>query len=168
MSAVTRNRLIRPIHLFLPAVSLCISASSLAATSNSNLSVSSTVLSACSVTGSSLAFGSYTNTQIDNSAAVSITCTNGTAYNVGLDAGGGSGASTAVRKMTGSISGTLSYSLYKDSGRSTVWGNTVGSDTAIGTGTGSAQSISVYGRVPGGQNADVGIYSDTVTVTLTY
>ncbi|MBC3918402.1 spore coat U domain-containing protein [Undibacterium sp. CY18W] len=165
MSNANRHRLI---HQLLPAVFLCMTASSFAATSTGSLSVSSTVLAACSVTGASLAFGSYTNAQIDNSAAVSVTCTNGTSYNVGLDAGGGSGATMASRKMTGSVSGTLSYSLYKDAGRSTVWGNTVGSDTAIGTGTGSAQSMSVYGRVPSGQNVDAGVYSDTVTVTLTY
>ncbi|MBC3917084.1 spore coat U domain-containing protein [Undibacterium sp. CY18W] len=165
MTNANRNRLITKLFA---AVCLCVSATSFAATSTGSLSVSATVLSACSVTGASLAFGTYASSQIDNSAAVSVTCTNGTSYNVGLDAGGGSGATMAVRKMTGSVSGTLSYSLYKDAGRSTVWGNTVGSDTTIGTGTGAAQSISVYGRVPAGQSVTAGVYSDTVTVTLTY
>ncbi|PXX42098.1 Csu type fimbrial protein [Undibacterium pigrum] len=158
----------RQIAKLLTVLCLCTTANGFAATSTGTLSVSSTVLSACSVTGASMAFGSYTATQIDNSAAISITCTNGTAYNIGMDAGGGSGASTAVRKMTGSVSGTLNYSLYKDSGRSVVWGNTVGTDTLLGTGTGAAQSVSVYGRVPSGQIADAGVYSDSVTITLTY
>ncbi|MFZ6872203.1 spore coat U domain-containing protein [Undibacterium sp. Di27W] len=158
----------RQIAKLLTALCLCTSVNSFATTSTGTLAVSSTVLSACAVTGASLAFGTYASSQIDNSASISITCTNGTAYNIGLDAGGGSGATTAVRKMTGSIAGTLNYSLYKDAGRSVVWGNSIGTDTATGTGTGAAQSVSVYGRVPSGQLAGVGVYSDTVTITLTY
>ncbi|MFZ6658280.1 Csu type fimbrial protein [Undibacterium sp. TJN19] len=152
----------------LPALLLCASSSVFAVTTSGTLAVSATVASACSVTGSTLAFGAYTSAQIDNSASLTVICTNSTPYNVGLDVGSGSGATLAVRKMTGSVSGTLNYSLYKDSGRSTVWGNTVGTDTATGTGNGLSQSMTVYGRVPAGQNPGVGVYSDSVTVTLTY
>ena len=42
----------------------------------------------------------------------------------------------------------LPYELYRDSARSLRWGNTLTVDTASGTGTGSAQQLTIYGRVP--------------------
>ncbi len=49
-----------------------------------------------------------------------------------------------------------------------MWGNTIGTDTVAGTGTGSNQSLTVYGRVPV-QSTPVGAtYTDTVIVTVTY
>ena len=63
---------------------------------------------------------------------------------------------------------TVTYSLYSDSGHSTVWGNTIGSDTVTGTGSGSPQSFTVYGRVPPQATAAPGTYNDTITVTVTY
>jgi len=37
-----------------------------------------------------------------------------------------------------------------------------------GTGTGAAQNLTVYGRIPASQFPGAGSYSDTVVVTLTY
>jgi spore coat protein U-like protein len=58
--------------------------------------------------------------------------------------------------------------LYSDSGRTTNWGNTVGTDTVSGTGTGSAQSLTAYGRIPSQPTPAPATYSDTIVVTLTY
>ena len=102
------------------------------------------------------------------STSVVVICTTGTPYNVGLDAGVGSGASVTTREMTGAGATTLGYSLYTTSGYGTVWGNTVGSNTVLGAGTGVAQTLTVYGRIPVGENVVPGAYTDTVTVTLTY
>jgi spore coat protein U-like protein len=57
-----------------------------------------------------------------------------------------------------------------DSARSVVWGDGVAPNGSFtGTGTGAAQSSTVYGRVPTGQGAAaIGSYSDTVVVTITY
>ena len=63
---------------------------------------------------------------------------------------------------------TVNYSLYTDIARSTVWGNTVGTDTKSGTGNGSAQTLTVYGQLPAGQYPTPGSYSDTITATITY
>ena len=145
-----------------------------ATTTNTTFSVTATVNAVCSVGASTLGFGVYNPTSasnLDNTTTVNVTCTNGTAYNVGLDAGTGSGATVAVRKMTRTAGGTetVNYSLYQDSGRTTVWGNTVSTDTVAGTGNGSAQPLTVFGRVPGSQTTTpVASYSDTITVTVTY
>ena len=61
----------------------------------------------------------------------------------------------------------VTYELYRNTGRTLRWGNTLGTDTQAGTGTGTAQSQTVFGRVAP-QTPNVGSYSDTVTVTVTY
>lgn len=90
-----------------------------------------------------------------------------TPYNIGLDAGTGTGATVAVRKMT-SGANAVNYSLYSDSGHTTVWGNTVGTNTVAATGNGSTQSYTVYGRVTAQTTPAPGTYTDTITVTVTY
>lgn len=52
--------------------------------------------------------------------------------------------------------------------RTTVWGNTVGTDTVSATASGSAQSHTVYGRVPPQTSPAPASYTDTITVTVTY
>jgi spore coat protein U-like protein len=140
-----------------------------AATASNTLDVSATVTSNCAVTTTALAFGNInvtTGADFDTTGGISVTCTNGTAWTAEADAGGGTGATTAVRKMT-SGSDLLNYALYSDSGRTTIWGTGASEDIAS-TGTGVAQAMTIYGRVPSGQTAPAGAYTDTVNVTVTY
>jgi spore coat protein U-like protein len=137
------------------------------ATSTSTFQVTATVASSCTVTATSLAFGNYTLAQLDGTSTITATCTNGTTYTIGLDAGTFSGATTSTRRMTGPSAAGLSYSLFSDSGRTTNWGNATGSWVS-GTGTGAAQVLTVYGRIPANQTALIGSYTDTVTVTVTF
>ena len=65
-------------------------------------------------------------------------------------------------------SSTINYSLYTTSARTTVWGNTVGTDTVAGTGNGASQAYTVYGRVPAQSTPSPGTYSDTVVLTISY
>src|SRR5436190_1433424 len=64
----------------------------------------------------------------------------------------------------------LNYNIYTTSARTTVWGDGTASTATIGgTGSGSAQSVTVYGRVGSGQTSlPAGAYADTVAVTVTY
>ena len=137
------------------------------ATTTSTFQVTATVASSCTVTATSLAFGNYTLAQLDGSSTITATCTNGTTYTIGLDAGSFAGATTSTRRMTGPSAAGLSYSLFSDSGRTTNWGNVAGSWVS-GTGTGAAQVLTVYGRIPANQTALIGNYTDTVTVTVTF
>jgi spore coat protein U-like protein len=70
--------------------------------------------------------------------------------------------------MTGGAS-TLDYALYQETGRTTNWGNTPGTDTPAATiAPVLATTLTVYGRVASGQNVAAGAYTDTVTATVTY
>jgi spore coat protein U-like protein len=132
-------------------------------------SVLATTALNCNVSATDLNFGSagVLNNNIDSTSTISVSCINGAPYNVGLSIGSGVGATVASRKMTGSGS-TITYALYKDVSRSTVWGNTVGVDTVSGTGIGSTQNLIVYGRVPPQSTPAPGVYLDTIVVTVTY
>ena len=141
-----------------------------AATSTATMTVQMTITATCTVnSASTLNFGTQgvLSTNVDQTSTIQVTCTNTTPYNVGLDAGTGTGATVATRKMT-SGANTVNYTLYSNAGRTTVWGNTVGTDTQAATGNGSAQSYTVYGRVPPQAAPAPGTYTDTITVTVTY
>ncbi len=139
-----------------------------AATASANVAVSATVQATCGITTSSLAFGTYTGTQTDASSTISVTCTNTTPYNIGLSAGLASGATVTTRKMVGPSSASLSYSLFQDAQRSVNWGTAVPGETLAGTGNGSAQSITIYGRIDASQFVIPGAYTDTVTAVVNY
>jgi len=138
-------------------------------TTTTSFTVTASVQPVCTVSATDLAFGDYTGPQVDGQSRISITCANTTPWNVGLNQGTFSGATVTTRRMSGPGSSALMYSLYKDAARTTNWGNTIGTDTVSGTGTGSTQLLNVYGRIPALQSAAVpGIYTDTILVTLTY
>ena len=129
--------------------------------------VTATVVSQCSVSASTLDFGTVglllANT--DGTSTVTLQCANGVAWQVGLD--NGQHATGTTRRLSGP-GGLLNYELYRNTTRTQRWGNTLNTDTVIGTGTGGNQSLSVYGRVPTQTTPSAGIYNDTITVTVTY
>lgn len=141
-----------------------------AATATTTFPVTATVLNSCLVAATSLVFGNYNpslGTALDATNTVTATCTLGSAFNIGLGVGIGSGASVSSRKMTfgGNL---LNYTLYSDSSRSTIFGETIGTDTIAITAASLPTTLTVYGRIFGGQNEPAGAYVDTVNVTLTY
>lgn len=119
--------------------------------------VQNAVGQACSVTFSSLTFGTYSSTQLDGTATGRVTCSGG--WTLGLNQGGGAGATVTNRLMTGPGSATLGYQLFTDSARTANWGNTTGNWL---TGTGNT-NITVYGRILANQYPTPGTYTDTVS-----
>ena len=95
-----------------------------------SINVGLTVTDDCTIATNDIDFGStgIVESNIDTSADITIECTKGTAYAIGLD-GGSTGNNTAARKMTAGGADTVNYQLYSNAGYSTVWGNTVGADT---------------------------------------
>ncbi|MUO80754.1 fimbrial major subunit CsuA/B family protein [Agrobacterium vitis] len=142
-----------------------------AQTATSPFTVQMTITADCQITSAgNLSFGSagLISSNRDATSTLTVQCTNGTAYNLGLNEGAGTGATVTSRLMTGPASATIGYALYRDTARSTVWGNTVGTNTVSASGTGSTQTYTVYGRVASQTTPAAGAYTDTVTVTVTY
>lgn len=132
--------------------------------------VTATVIKSCEVSAENLVFGPYDPIDaapLEAASDIDITCTNGSDYDVGLDEGQGSAASVTARSMTGATD-ELNYALFRNPGRTQNWGETIDTDTEPGTGTGTLQTLTVYGRIPAQQPAPADDYVDTVTVTVTY
>ncbi|WP_149193850.1 Csu type fimbrial protein [Luteimonas suaedae] len=132
---------------------------------------SATVPNNCTIsTATNLAFGTVPgriSANRDQTSAITFTCTGRTAWNVALN--NGQNASGNIRRMRlGTTGSYVNYELYRDPGRTQRWGATAGTNTVPGTGTGSAQTLTIYGRVPATQVVPAGNYRDVITVTVTY
>lgn len=156
---------------FAGALMICLAGGAArAGTTTTTFQVTATVIASCAVSASDLAFGSYdtvTGSAVSGSTTVAVTCSSGTSYEIGLDAGLGTGATVTTRKMSNG-GNTLNYSLYTDAAHTTVWGETASVDTVASTGTGSAQNFTVYGLIAASQVVATGSYADTITVTVTF
>ena len=168
------KRLVSALAIAFALGGLGFSADTLAAQNTSTFAVSATVNAACTISGTALSFGSFnvlSGSNVDATSTLTATCTNGSAYTVGLNAGLASGATVSSRKMTHTVDNTktLNYSLSTISSGGTNWDDIGGANVASGTGSGVGQSITVYGRVPSGQTSPiVGDYSDTITATIDF
>ncbi len=149
------------------AVVACAAAPAVAGTDTDILTVRVTVQEACSISGTTIDFGTYSSGQqaaLDAEGALNYTgCAAGT-LTIALD--GGASGNIAGRQMTNGDA-SLGYQLYRNTARNQVWGS--GSDAlqqvllVPGAGT-----VPVYGRIAAGQNVAAGTYADTVNVTLTF
>ncbi|MFT3988417.1 spore coat U domain-containing protein [Aestuariivirga sp.] len=131
---------------------------------------SAVVAPSCSISATVLDFGqaSSTGVAIDGSNTISVTCTSGTPYTIALNGGLANATNPAQRRMT--ATGTtdyVQYGIYRDAARSLAWGSASGT-TVSGTGTGSAQSFTGYGRTTAQATPVPRDYSDTVVATVTY
>jgi spore coat protein U-like protein len=153
------------------AAAVLVSGSALAANATGTLAVSATVLKSCIVVTTPVVFGTYDPTlgsATQTSGTVVVTCTAGTPYTIALGPGGGTGATVALRKLS-LLTNTLNYGLFSNSGYSTVWGDTVGTNTVAGTAPLTlVNTHTVYASIPNGQGAALGDYLDTVAVTVAY
>ena len=135
-----------------------------AATTTGVLTATADVQAACTVSGNTMAFGTYTGAQIDQTGVITANCTRGTSYTVAMttiQTGGNYVMNTTP------VVDPLNYKLYTNTGRTTeiVAGTQIETN---GTGNGNNQNITVYGRLPAAQLARIGAYSGTTTFTLTY
>jgi spore coat protein U-like protein len=129
---------------------------------------------ACTVSANGVAFGNYSFSNpapTDGVGTISLNChRNTTSPVVAIDAGN-SGSFSPRRMRNGTR--TLNYNLFTSASHSVVWGNgSSGTATVSPSGTVSGNSrlfsVPVYGRIPAGQNAAAGSYSDTLMVTVTF
>ena len=142
-----------------------------AQTATDQFNVQITINAECLINSSNdLDFGSsgVIATAVESTSDIAVLCSSGTAYNIGLNAGQGAGATVSDRLMTGPNAETVTYSLYTAAPHTNVWGDTIGTDAVAGTGTGAEQLYTVFGQVPIQNTPAPGSYSDIITVTMTY
>jgi spore coat protein U domain-containing protein, fimbrial subunit CupE1/2/3/6 len=125
----------------------------------------------CTVSTTSVNFGSYnvfTGSATDSTGTITIDC-NGSAHDIIVTLSKGASSSFNPRTMTKGAE-ALSYNLYRDAARTSIWG-----DGSGGTSTytnpnppNGAFNVTVYGRVPAGQDVSAGVYSDTVSAVINF
>lgn len=149
--------------------------SSANAADSGSFNVSMTVDSNCIVTATpgdqDVNFGTVeaiaTATTQSSSAPIQVACSDTTPYQLALTPSNASTTGTGI--MTDTVSGnTIDYQLSATPAGS-AWGNTDGSNTQTGTGTGITltEDFTVYATAA---NTDVipGVYTDLVNVTMIY
>ncbi len=114
----------------------------------------------------SVLFGTYDTfsaLHIESTGSVEVVCVLTTAYTIALSPGNGSYAPRVMKSGVHS----LTYNLYTDATRTTIWGDGTGG-TGVVSGNAIIANHTIYGRVPAGQNVNVGSYSDSLIVTITF
>jgi spore coat protein U-like protein len=120
----------------------------------------------CNVSAIGVAFGSYnvfSSTATDITGSVSVTCNRTTPYTIALSTGSGTYSSRSLKNGTN----VLSYNLFVDVTRLTIWGDGSGGTQTV-SGSSTNATFTVYGRIAARQNVKVGAYTDSITVTVTY
>jgi len=132
-------------------------------------SATATVSSNCTVSSTAVSFGAQgvLNANIDAQGTLSVQCTSQLPYAVSLNGGNSGATDPTQRKMTRTTT-SITYGLYRDAARSLPWGSTAGVNTASGTGSGTTQTLTVYGRVPPQTTPKANTYTDSIIATVTY
>lgn len=155
----------------------------MADTATSTLDITATVSKKCVFgTNTNITLGDYdpivtnatSGVDLTNSGEIKYTCTAGVTSYLTLTQGNNpatdsSDTSPKRRLKRGSDNDYLSYNIYTDVNRTTVWGNTGATGNYLGTANGIEQIVTLYGKIDKGQNVPAGTgYSDTVTAIITY
>lgn len=165
MSTSNRNRVLAAVLAAVMPFTSAFAASPQTAT----FDVTMRVIADCKISATGIDFGQtgVISAAKTGQSNLTVTCTNTTPYNVGLDAGDGAGSTGTTRYMVGTGANTdkVQVNLYRD-GNSSFWGNTQGSNTVTGTGTGNAQTLTVYGEIPVQKSPTPDTYKSTITASI--
>jgi spore coat protein U-like protein len=140
------------------------------ATKTATFLVTATIQSSCDIAATTLNFGNTLGTlqaNVDAQSTITVTCTSGTVFKVGLNEGDATGTTLANRKLA-SGPATIVYQLYRNAARDLPWETITTTNTQGGTGTGVAQTLIVYGRVLPQPAPQPGTYTSNVTATVEY
>lgn len=130
---------------------------------------------ACNVNATGVNFGAYdvfSPVPLDSTGTVSVSCDELPPPDpvISIGPSGITGGFYPRRMRHSSGSGALDYNLFSDPSMTAVWG-----DGTAGTSTVQLRNVkrqkppevvTIYGRIPPGQNVSTGAYSDTLTVTI--
>lgn len=134
-------------------------------------------------TGSNVSFSlgtydAFRSTPLDSSTSFIVSCSRhggpgSDLVTVGFGASANSGTIATRQLKISSGLDLLTYNLYRDAGRSLVWGNTVGSDTVsqtinLANNASGNLTFTIFGRIDALQDVRPGPYNDTITITVTF
>jgi len=130
---------------------------------------------ACNVSTTAVNFGGYdvfSATPLDSTGTITVSCNESPAPTVTIAVGPSptSGGFFPRKMKHTQMADLLNYNLFTDSSRSAVWG-----DGTRGTLTlrnrvlkNRPWLVTIYGRIPAGQDVSSGPYQETITVTINW
>lgn len=163
---------------YLLSIGLLLSpALALAGSAASSFQITATLDPTCTIQTTPASFGHYNpitthaTTPLDVNSTVTLTCSKGMATTIALDRGQygshAKGTTRAMKLATGED--YLSYDLYQDVIRATIWGTggeqifvpPIAPDTR-------PRTFFIYARIPSAQDVTVGDYSDTIIAIVNF
>ena len=132
----------------------------------------SPAIAACTISTTSVGFGAYhvfSPTPLDTTGSVTYRCgSQDTNIRITLDRGGAS--SFNPRRM---LQGTqpLNYNLFLDAARTIIWGDGTGGTQFYGNSNppnNQNVTVTIFGRIPSGQDVSSGSYTNTITATVNF
>lgn len=161
------------VAVMLGGLALAPATTAFAQTDTDTFTVSANVSKNCSITTTPVAFGVYdpvvanATTPLDATGAVIVTCTKGAGTRIDLN--NGNNSSGGNRRMAAGGGDFLTYQLYQDTSRTTVWGSGGSAgQTIAGAPSKAPRTFTVFGRVPAAQDVPAGSYTDTVVATINF
>ena len=127
---------------------------------------------ACTISATSVNFGSYNvfnGSDVDSTGTVTYRC-NGSAHNITVGLTQGASATFNPRQMQKGAE-VLNYNLFVDASRTSIWGDGTSGTSVYTIGNppnNTNVNLTVYGRVPAGQDVSAGSFSDTVTAVINF
>lgn len=134
----------------------------------------------CTASSMAMSLGVYEGNQPvpgDSSATFLVNCTRTggpgshvVTVTLGPSLNGGSIANRRIKLTTGPD--TVAYNIYRDAGRTTIWGNTVATGVSLSqhikNNTTVPFTFTFFGRIDALQDARAGTYTDSLLITVTF
>ncbi len=125
----------------------------------------------CTISTTAVSFGTYNvfaTSPLDSTGSVTYNCGGKASITVSLS-NGGAATYNPRRMLKGGEA--LDYNLYLDASRTTIWGDGTGgtqiySNPIVPNNTNI--TVTIYGRIPAGQDVSAGSYSNIITATVNF
>ena len=130
----------------------------------------SRVEAACTVTTAGVIFGTYSvfsATALVSTGIISLSCAPND-KNVTVTLSTGSSLTYVSRRLSGPGANVLNYNLFMDSAYTQTWGDGTGGTSFYSNFKPFSVDLTVYGRIPAGQDVQAGAYSDTIVITVNF
>jgi spore coat protein U-like protein len=128
-------------------------------------------IAACTIDTTPVNFGNYdvfSSTATDSTGSVQYRCGNFD-FNIQITLDKGGAPTFNPRRMLNG-SQALNYNLYLNAARTIIWGDGTGGTQTYFNANPPRRlvTVTIYGRIPAGQDVRVGTYSNTVTATINF
>jgi spore coat protein U-like protein len=125
----------------------------------------------CTISATGVSFGSYnvfSTLPTDSTGTITYRCSGNAIVAIGITRGVSSTFNS--RAMTRGAE-QLAYNLYLDAARTSIWGDTTGGSQIYVNATvphNTNVPLTIYGRIPGGQDVAAGTYTDHVIAIVLF